>query len=75
MPKKGYLGNTLGNFYLEQGQVEQALTSYQQVLELYQQLGNLLGQANTRVNLGNLYADQRELEQALTSYQQALELY
>ena len=69
-----FLGN-IGVVYRNQGKLDVALASSQAALELFKQIGNLLGQANTLGNIGNVYADQGKLEVALEQLRQARILY
>ncbi len=65
--------NLMANVYhLALGQLPQALTYYQQALQLRRQAQDRAGEWATLDELGDLYADQGQNRQALTHYQQAL---
>jgi tetratricopeptide (TPR) repeat protein len=56
-------------------EMEAALGSYTQALELYRAVGARLGEANTLKAIGDVQSFRKEMEAALGSYTQALELY
>src|SRR5262245_41582858 len=56
------------------GEVQEALTLYQDALQQYEAAGDRAGQAATLHNLGAVYAGLGQPEQALAYYQQALAL-
>ena len=60
--------------YAQQEQVEQALTLYQQALDIEERIGDARGKAVTLQHMADIYAQQGQVEQALTPYQQALDL-
>jgi tetratricopeptide (TPR) repeat protein len=54
--------------------VEQALTLYQQSLDITERIGNAQGKAATLHAMAVIYAQQGQVEQALTLYQQSLDI-
>ncbi|CAF4155923.1 unnamed protein product [Didymodactylos carnosus] len=75
-PDMDMLYNNIGAVYNDQGEYSQALTCYQQALEIrLKALGpNHPTVATTYNNIGAVYNDQGEYSQALTYYQKALEI-
>ena len=61
-----------GRYYHYRMEMAAALESYQQALELFQQVGDRLGEANVRKAIGDVQQFRDEREAALESYQQAL---
>lgn len=61
----------LGGLYQQLGQPGQALTSYEQALTIFQQLGDSQGEVATLHNLGVLLRDE-DPERARAAYEQAL---
>ncbi|RMH78397.1 MAG: tetratricopeptide repeat protein, partial [Calditrichaeota bacterium] len=64
-----------GLYHYYQNQWNQALSSYEAALGLYQQVGDRLGEANTRRAIGDVQRFKDEYDQALSSYEAALGLY
>jgi tetratricopeptide (TPR) repeat protein len=65
---------SLGNVYLELGENQKALESYNQALTLYKAEKKPLDEATVLGNIGNLYFQSGETKKALDSYNQALEI-
>lgn len=66
--------NTLGQLRVRQGDIDKALSLYQQSLELYEQIKSVKGKAITLNSIALAVAQQRKINWALKLYQQALEL-
>lgn len=60
--------------YYQQGQFQNALTTFQQVLELVRNSGNRSNEATTLTNIGMVYDSLQQYAQALEAYNQALTL-
>jgi len=71
--KAAIVHNTAG-IYAQQGQTEQALTLYQQALDLEEHIGDARSKAATLHNIALTYAQQGQVEQALTFSQQSLDI-
>jgi tetratricopeptide (TPR) repeat protein len=56
-------------------EMDAALASYDQALELYKQVGDKLGQANARLSKGELTNDSEEFEEAIRLYEQIGDRY
>ncbi|MFX1251045.1 MAG: tetratricopeptide repeat protein [Promethearchaeota archaeon] len=70
----GEVFNTLGIIYGSTGKYVDSLTSFQQMLTLFEELGNKYSIARALNNLGMTYWLIGELDQALSNYTKALEL-
>ncbi len=66
--------HNLAILLMHQGEIEQAVTLYQQSLEIWEQIGDIQGKATTLHQLGIFYAERGEIEQAITLFHQSLEL-
>ncbi len=64
----------LGILKADKGEVDEAITLYNQSLEITQRIGYIQGKAATLHCLGRIYADKGELEQAIALYNQVLEI-
>jgi len=73
--QKGSLARRRGMWFVRHYQMDAALQSYAQALELFRQVGDRLGEANTRKAIGDVHNFRKELDDALASYAQALELF
>ncbi len=62
------------NLYHSSGELTQALTIYQQLLEIYQQSYDLYGLMNTYDQIAKIYTEQNNYAQALTAFQKGLEV-
>jgi tetratricopeptide (TPR) repeat protein len=71
--KAAIIHNLAGN-YLRQGEIDEAISLYQQSLELKRRIGNVQGEAATLHNLAIIYAQQGEIEEAISLYQQSMEI-
>ncbi|BAY31582.1 TPR repeat-containing protein [Nostoc carneum NIES-2107] len=71
--KAGTLGN-LAWVIAQQGDIERALSLYQQSLEISEHIGDDQGKAITLHNMAGVIAQQGDIERALFLYQQTLEL-
>jgi tetratricopeptide (TPR) repeat protein len=60
--------------YVHQGQVERALSLYQQSLGLYESIGDVQGKAATLHQMAGICAQQGQVERALSLYQQVSEI-
>ncbi|MGB7520927.1 MAG: tetratricopeptide repeat protein, partial [Spirulinaceae cyanobacterium] len=67
------LGN-FGNAYNSLGQYQQAIDFHQQSLEIFREIGNRGGEANSLGNLGNAYQSLGQYQQAIDFYQQSLDI-
>jgi len=75
---KEFEGSFLGNIglaYAEQGKLEEAVNALQESLEIYQQLGNQLGQASALGNIGAVHIQRGKWEEVMNPLQEALEIY
>ncbi|MCC5639842.1 CHAT domain-containing protein [Nostoc sp. CHAB 5844] len=61
-----------GKQQLNQGQLQKALQTFQQVLKMRRQAGDRQKQADTIVAIADVYQKQKQYQQALEQYQQAL---
>jgi len=66
-----FLGN-LGLAYSDLGQVEKAITYYEQALAIAREIGHRQGEGAHLGNLGVAYRDLGQVEKAITYYEQAL---
>ncbi len=69
-----FLGN-IGIVYFRQGNLDEALKSYEAAFKIFEEISIPLGQANTFVNIGNIYRSQGKLDEALKSHKAALDIY
>ncbi|MBN3869410.1 MAG: tetratricopeptide repeat protein [Nostoc sp. JL33] len=67
--------NHFGILKASKGEVEQAITLYNQSLEITERIGDVQGKAVTLHQLGMIYANKGEVEQAITLYNQSLEIF
>src|SRR5579883_2356491 len=67
--------NWQGRFYAYGFEMQAALVSYEQAIELFRAVGSKLGEANVRKAIGDVQQFRDEREAALVSYEQALELF
>jgi tetratricopeptide (TPR) repeat protein len=58
--------------YVQQGQVDQAITLYQQSVDIEESIGNVQGKAATLAMLGNLLARQGDRPTAITYLQESI---
>ena len=65
----------LGRYYHYRTEMATALESYQQALQLFQQVGSKLGEANCYLVQGRLLLEQEEYEKALGLHTEAYDLY
>lgn len=66
----------LGELYFElKDEVERADECYQQALEIYQEVGDRLGEANTLIAISDVLQFLKRSSEALNHYSQALEFY
>ncbi|NMG08948.1 tetratricopeptide repeat protein [Brasilonema sp. UFV-L1] len=66
----------LGDLYFElQNEVKRADECYQQALEIYQEIGDRLGEANTLKAIGDVLQFLKRSHEALQRYEQALAFY
>ena len=65
---------SLGNAYHSLGRYEQAISFYQQSLEIQQDIGDRLGEAASLGNLGAAYHSLGRYEEAISYHQQSLEI-
>ena len=63
--------NSLGYVYHKLGKQEDALSYYNQVLALFQKVGNKVGEAASLNNIGGIYDELDEKREALNYYEQA----
>jgi tetratricopeptide (TPR) repeat protein/CHAT domain-containing protein len=72
--EKATIIHNLAIIYANQGQVEQAISLYEQSLQLEEQIGNVQGKAATLHGLASIYANQGQVEQAIELFKQSLAL-
>ena len=63
-----YACNTLGNAYMDKGDLKQAIIIYKKAIELNPE------DAYAYANIGNAYKEKGELEKAITAYRKALDI-
>lgn len=68
-----HLGN-IGNCYYLMGNFEQALTTYENCLQRYEQVGDLLGIARTFTGIGTIHAAKEMYVEALQCFEKSLEM-
>jgi tetratricopeptide (TPR) repeat protein len=73
--QQGRLAQRRGMWYVRNYNMDAALASYGQALELFRAVGDRLGEANTLKAIGNLKLGQEQAEGALQLFEQAMELY
>ncbi len=66
--------NNLGNVYSNQGKWQEAITAFEQSLQIKRQLGDVHGVAQTLNNLGNVYRQQGHWQEAIAAYEQSLQI-
>ena len=64
-----------GRWHYYNAEWDAALASYTQALDLFRQVGDRLGEANTRQAIGDVQAFLKDNDAALASYTQALDLF
>ena len=64
----------MGEVYTKQGQQEQALQSYQQALQIQQDIGDQNGKSLTLKRLGSLYSLQGKTAEAIAALQQSFQI-
>ncbi|MEJ1929563.1 tetratricopeptide repeat protein [Nostoc sp. NIES-2111] len=72
--EKAAIIHNLAYIYVEQGDVEQAITLYNESLEIKQRIGDVQGQAATLHELGRIYSNKGEVEQAIALYHESLSI-
>jgi len=65
----------IGVIYLEEEQIDEALKSFQEALELYKKLEFVEGEAYTENLIGDTYIANQNLTKALKHYEKSLKLY
>jgi len=65
----------IGVIYLEEDQIEEALKSFKEALELYKKLEFIEGEAYTQNLIGDTYIANQNLNKALNHYEKSLKLY
>jgi len=71
--KAAIIHNLAGN-YRQQGEIDEAISLYQQPLELTRRIGDMQAEAATLHNLAGIHAQKGEIDEAISLYQQSLEL-
>ncbi|MHC5735912.1 tetratricopeptide repeat protein [Nostoc sp.] len=64
----------LGMLKADKGEVDEAITLYNQSLEINERIGDVQGKATTLQSLGMLKADKGEVDEAIALYNQSLEI-
>jgi CHAT domain-containing protein len=67
--------SALGYYYQAQGQLESAITRYQQAIALSQQHQDAIGQAKGLMSLGEVYLKQQRWDEAIATLTQSIEVY
>lgn len=62
------------NLYYTSGELTQALTTYQELLNIYQQSYNLYGLMNTYDQIAKIYTEQNKYQEALIALEKGLEV-
>ncbi len=70
--EKAAIIHNLASLQAKQGQIEEAITLYEQSLAIEETIGNILGKAVTLQELGSLKANQGQINEAITLYEQSL---
>ncbi len=65
----------IGVIYLEDNQIEEALTKFKEAQEVYEKLQFPEGEAYTQNLIGDTYLTNRNLEKALKHYQKSFKIY
>ena len=73
--QQGQLIRNRGMWHVRDYNMEAALVSYGQALDLFRAVGDRLGEANTLQAIGDVQGFKKENEAALVSYGQALDLF
>ncbi|NET90846.1 MAG: tetratricopeptide repeat protein [Kamptonema sp. SIO1D9] len=66
---------SLGNAYDSLGEYQRAIEFHQQSLEIFREIGDRSGEANSVNNLGNAYYSLGEYQRAIEFHQQSLEIF
>ena len=65
---------SLGGLYRELGRFDEALQSYNRVLEIAESLGNILARMQALYNTGLLYIEMQEYDLAMQNFRESLDL-
>jgi tetratricopeptide (TPR) repeat protein len=71
---EGVALSNIGNAYYSLGEIERAISFYEQDLEMARIIGDQRGEGNSLGNMGLAYAALGEVEQAIGFYEQGLEI-
>lgn len=74
-PKRAYVLTALGEAYTGQGKLDEALTAYQEALDIQLQIADLRGQALTHQKMGETLARAGDSAAATKQYEAALPLW
>ena len=72
------MANTYGNLgivHKTRGELDDAVSMYQQALAIYEELGSKEGMANTYGNLGNVHKTRGELDEARKVWVESIRLF
>ena len=72
---KAQISNLMGAIYRRQGDFGKALELYFEARQIYEELGNQRGVAQTINNMANIYLEQNQVDQALENYLEVVEIY
>jgi tetratricopeptide (TPR) repeat protein len=72
---EAYSLKAIGDVQNFRKEMDAALVSYRQALELFRSVGDRLGEANSLKAIGDVQNFRKEMDAALVSYRQALELF
>ncbi|MFB2879936.1 tetratricopeptide repeat protein [Floridanema aerugineum] len=71
---KAAILHNLAEIHTQQGEVEKALTFFNQSLEITERIGDIKGQAATLHDLAIIYANQRQFEKAIAYLQKVIKI-
>ncbi len=72
--KKSAILHNTAVVLVKQGQVDQAIALYQQVSEIDERTGDVLGKAATLHQMAGIYAQQGQVDQAIALFTQSMEI-